>query len=76
MSKAREILDLVEEKLDTIQLAKAYHVKMEQVDYDELGKKVSRDEFKKYFRIPRDADEDPKYKRDPKFDLKLLNKLK
>lgn len=60
---------------NTIELAKAYKVNMEQVDYDELGDKISREDFKKYFNIPDDADEDPSYARDKNFDPKNLSKL-
>ena len=60
----------------TIALARAYHVAMDQKDYDELGRKIDRNKFKRYFHIPRDADEDPNYKRDPKFNIKKLAQLK
>ena len=60
----------------TIALARAYHVAMDQKDYDELGRKIDRNKFKRYFHIPRDADEDPNYKRDPKFNIKKLTQLK
>ena len=59
----------------TIALARAYHVAMDQKDYDELGRKIDRNKFKRYFRIPRDADEDPNYKRDPKFNIKKLTQI-
>ena len=73
----REEIQTLQERTDyTIALARAYHVAMDQKDYDELGKKVDRNKFKKYFQIPRDADEDPNYKRDPKFNIKKLNRIK
>jgi len=61
---------------NTISLAQAYHVAMDQVDYDELGSEVDRKEFKDYFNIPNNADEDPNYKRNPKFNLKKLSRIK
>jgi len=73
----REEIRNLQERTDyTIALARAYHVEMDQRDYDELGRKVDVKKFKKYFRIPRDADEDPNYKRDPKFNIKKLNRIK
>ena len=72
----KEIQKLQERKEYTVDLARAYHVAMDQRDYDELGKQVDRKKFKKYFRIPKDADEDPDYKRDPRFNIKKLNRIK
>jgi len=51
------------------ELAKAYGVDLTDADYNELSmngknKSMSRNEFKKYFDIPEDADEDPNYTRD------------
>ena len=71
-----EIEKLREQKENTKALARAYHVAMDQRDYDELGKQVDRKYFKKYFNIPRDADEDPNYKRNPKFNIKKLAQIK
>ena len=60
---------------NTIALAKAYGVNMSKADYAELGKSTSRSNFKSYFRIPDDADEDPSYKRDSNYDAKKLSVL-
>lgn len=61
--------------METLHLAQAYHVRMTQMDLDELGLDVDRERFKAYFGIPEDADEDPGYKRDPDFDLANLSRL-
>jgi len=71
-----EIGKLHEKKEHTIALARAYHVAMDQKDYNELGKRVDRKYFKKYFHIPKDADEDRNYKRDPKFNIKKLTRIR
>ena len=59
-----------------IELCKAYKVNATQLDADELGNDVSREDFKEYFNIPADADEDPSYKRDSDFDYKKLSAIK
>jgi hypothetical protein len=84
--KVSEIVKLIESKTgkkvnflkedDFMQLCKAYKVMPSFFDLEELGKNVSRDKFKKYFNIPKDADEDPNYKRDKNFDIKKLSTLK
>ncbi len=56
-------------------LAMAYKVNMDQKDFDELGKSVTRKKFKDYFGIPADADENPDYKRDADFDATKLSKI-
>lgn len=83
--KVSEVIKLIEAKTgkkvlfesnDFIQYCKAYHVAATKSDLEELGKNVSRDKFKKYFSIPKDADEDPDYKRDKNFDAKKIEQLK
>ena len=58
-----------------ITFAKAYGVNLTQADYNELGKSVNREQFKEYFNIPDDADEDPKYKLHKDFNASKLKNI-
>lgn len=71
-----EVIDMSVSGISPLHLAQAYHVRMDQMDMDELGPEVDRVTFKAYFGIPEDADEDPNYKHNPDFDLAELSHIK
>lgn len=63
-------------EMSTIQLAKAYKVKLTQADLEEMGNNTTRTKFKEYFSIPVDADENPDYFYHKDFNPDSLNGLK
>lgn len=72
--KANESSD--DGEMSTIQLAKAYKVKLTQADLEEMGNNTTRTKFKEYFSIPVDADENPDYFYHKDFNPDSLNGLK